>query len=86
MCGTTKKSVMGFLSHKGVCQKSTEEVTAMRVKCEYCDRTMMPVSVTMHLKFCKKANVDNTSIDGESSFKATNDDLLVEGKRKAATK
>lgn len=50
LCGESKKSVVGYLSHKTQCGKSEEEISSMYVKCELCGNVMLPVSVQMHNK------------------------------------
>ncbi|KAJ8969702.1 hypothetical protein NQ314_001633 [Rhamnusium bicolor] len=40
-------SVIGFLSHQSQCGLNVEEA---QVKCEFCDRRMLPVSIPTHLK------------------------------------
>lgn len=49
-CGLKKKSVLGFLSHKMQCEKSVEEIVDMKVKCELCGNTMLPVSMAVHMR------------------------------------
>ncbi|KAK5646406.1 hypothetical protein RI129_004870 [Pyrocoelia pectoralis] len=63
-CGIVKKSALGYLSHKSVCQKSPNEVNNVRIKCEYCEHTVLPVSMTAHLKNCKGLHLyTNTEVD-----------------------
>ncbi|KAF5289007.1 hypothetical protein FQA39_LY03886 [Lamprigera yunnana] len=82
-CDQPKKSVMGYLSHKSMCQKSSNELHAMRVQCSHCNHHVLPISMSAHLKFCKGLNPVITKVP-----------IVVEGtevsysgsKRKAATK
>lgn len=82
-CNMVKKSVMGYLSHKSICQRSSEEIEASKVKCDHCGRTLMPVSMAIHLKICKVINVGK-QIESPITYKSN--DQFVDGKRKAAKK
>ncbi|XP_018329237.1 uncharacterized protein LOC108739711 isoform X2 [Agrilus planipennis] len=77
-CDTPRKSVMGYLSHKSSCQKTEEEKQDLRIKCEYCDRRVMPVSMPMHLKYCRAIN--------EKKYTTVNFQNFCKNKRSAATK
>lgn len=48
-CGVKKKSVIGFLSHKSQCQKTDQELEGLKVMCQLCGRTMLPVSLQRHM-------------------------------------
>lgn len=50
ICGEPKKSVLGYLSHKTQCGKSEDELADLQVKCELCGSSMLPVSMSMHMK------------------------------------
>lgn len=50
ICGGIKKSVMGYLSHKSTCNKTEKEIEDMKITCEICGRSMMSVSMSVHLK------------------------------------
>ncbi|CAH1164048.1 unnamed protein product [Phaedon cochleariae] len=47
-CGQTKKSVIGYISHRSQCGVGTKEA---HVECEICGKKMLPVSMLTHLKF-----------------------------------
>ncbi|XP_066250284.1 uncharacterized protein [Euwallacea similis] len=66
VCGEQKKSVVGYLSHKGVCQWSGLNAEQAKVTCELCGRKMLPVSMDSHMKVHNKA---------EAARKAYNDEL-----------
>lgn len=70
---------MGFLSHKMQCEKSEEEIVQMKVKCELCGNTMLPVSLTAHMRL---SHGPNKSRDSDFS----EDVLVPRSKRKAAEK
>ncbi|XP_044752037.1 uncharacterized protein LOC123311962 [Coccinella septempunctata] len=48
ICDKAVKSVQGFLSHKSVCGRESEDV---KVACEKCGRKMLPVSMQSHMRF-----------------------------------
>ncbi|XP_072383707.1 uncharacterized protein [Diabrotica undecimpunctata] len=74
-CGTVKKSVVGFLSHRGVCGKNIEKV---KVKCEVCGRKCLPSSILSHMKSVHDPNKKNNSDYFNIDITAPH------GKRKAA--
>lgn len=84
LCGTTKKSVVGYLSHKAICQKTEEEIQAMRVTCEICQKTYHPSSLPSHMY----QNHGEKKIQHKKIQEKTLDTLPTEGrtKRKAAEK
>ncbi|XP_060528679.1 uncharacterized protein LOC132703441 isoform X2 [Cylas formicarius] len=49
-CGASKKSVVGYLSHKSTCQKSDQELEEVKVQCKLCFKKLLPVSLEYHLK------------------------------------
>ncbi|KAL1490447.1 hypothetical protein ABEB36_013137 [Hypothenemus hampei] len=53
-CKQQKKSVLGYLSHKSVCQRSEIEVEDVKVACQICGRKMLPVSMDSHMKIHNK--------------------------------
>lgn len=50
ICGETKKSVVGFLSHQSQCSKSEDQLDSIRIVCTICDKKMLPVSFNTHMK------------------------------------
>ncbi|XP_035785742.1 mucin-17-like isoform X2 [Anopheles albimanus] len=48
-CGDRKKSYMGMASHMGRCGIPQEQLVAAKVRCEHCNRLMLPISMTVHL-------------------------------------
>uniref|UniRef100_A0A1Y1MYX5 C2H2-type domain-containing protein n=1 Tax=Photinus pyralis TaxID=7054 RepID=A0A1Y1MYX5_PHOPY len=82
-CGITKKSALGYLSHKSVCQRSANEVSSVRIKCEYCEHTVLPVSMSAHLKICRGLLGPDT--DNEDT-PCTDEPHASTSKRKAAAK
>uniref|UniRef100_A0A6P7G5R6 Uncharacterized protein LOC114334425 n=1 Tax=Diabrotica virgifera virgifera TaxID=50390 RepID=A0A6P7G5R6_DIAVI len=75
-CGAVKKSVVGFLSHRGQCGKNIEEV---KVKCELCDSRCLPSSIPSHMK-----SVHNPKKKTITSDYFDIDITVPQGKRKAA--
>ncbi|XP_034244212.1 general transcription factor 3C polypeptide 2 [Thrips palmi] len=49
LCGEEKKSAVGFYTHKQVCGKSEEEIESLRITCEICGKSFMPVSLRSHM-------------------------------------
>lgn len=82
-CTTKKKSVIGFLSHRAVCQKTAAEKQAMKVQCERCDRLVMPVSMSMHMKYCHSEKLED--LDKEDPTISENN-IISNSRRKAAEK
>lgn len=48
-CGSSKKSVLGYLSHRSTCMKSNEEKEDLKVQCPHCPAKILPVSMSYHL-------------------------------------
>ncbi|XP_034937795.1 general transcription factor 3C polypeptide 2 isoform X2 [Chelonus insularis] len=80
-CNTTKRSVLGFISHYKFCGKSEEEKESMMWTCPICHSVFMPSSQDFH---------ERTHRDVERSKKVINsvkvDDYDGKRKRKAAEK
>lgn len=50
VCNIIKKSVVGFMSHMDTCSKTEEELEMLKVKCEICNKKVMPSSMYSHMK------------------------------------
>ncbi|XP_049821946.1 uncharacterized protein LOC109602047 isoform X2 [Aethina tumida] len=85
-CGVSKKSVIGFLSHRSMCQLSADELEGLKIKCELCDNRVLPVSMVMHLKCKHKLNPDMTPILTPPPKKNELEDVMETGKRRAHRK
>ncbi|XP_050091290.1 uncharacterized protein LOC126574918 isoform X2 [Anopheles aquasalis] len=48
-CGDRKKSHMGMASHIGRCGIPQEQLVVAKVRCEHCNRLMLPISMPVHL-------------------------------------
>ncbi|XP_049539732.1 uncharacterized protein LOC125953924 isoform X2 [Anopheles darlingi] len=48
-CGDRKKSYMGMASHISRCGVPQEQLAAKKIRCEHCDRLMLPISMPVHL-------------------------------------
>ncbi|CAG9767922.1 unnamed protein product [Ceutorhynchus assimilis] len=81
-CKVQKKSVVGYLSHKTVCQKSQEEMESVKVACKLCGQKVLPVSMDYHLKAHNKPEWPK-QISASDYFSV---DVGTGGKRKAATR
>lgn len=51
-CGETRKSGLGLVSHAQTCGMSEAEIEASKVACQYCQKRMLFVSMSIHLKTC----------------------------------
>ncbi|KAH1023930.1 uncharacterized protein LOC109543640 isoform X1 [Dendroctonus ponderosae] len=49
-CKQQKKSVLGYLSHKSICQLNGLEAESIKAECKLCGKKMMPVSLSWHMK------------------------------------
>ncbi|PNF19015.1 hypothetical protein B7P43_G12399 [Cryptotermes secundus] len=80
-CGTSKRSVVGFISHLQCCRKSDAERVRLKMPCEICGRVMLPASLKVHMYTVHKnpPNVEEP---------ITQDEMKVDSKMKraAATK
>lgn len=50
ICGEEKKSAVGFFTHKQVCGKTDEEIEQLRITCDICGKSFMPVSLRSHMQ------------------------------------
>ncbi|KAF5286787.1 hypothetical protein FQR65_LT02205 [Abscondita terminalis] len=82
-CNVVKKSVMGYLSHKSVCQRSHDEIQAYKVKCNHCSRFLLPISMSVHMKSCTGLK---TNTIPKSPATNKNDEVPINSKRRAATR
>ncbi|XP_045472452.1 general transcription factor 3C polypeptide 2-like isoform X2 [Harmonia axyridis] len=77
-CDKSVKSVNGFLSHKSVCGKPSEDV---KVACTYCSKRLLPVSMPSHIRLVHE-DKDRVEIVAKKRTSA----LASGGKRQAAEK
>lgn len=85
-CGNTRKSVVGYLSHRSRCARSQDEIDDMKVTCNQCQRRMLPVSLPTHMVLYH-TNKTETESDSKADLQNLPDDESGEStKRKAANK
>lgn len=58
ICSEEKKSALGFYTHKQVCGKSEEEIESLRITCDVCGKSMMPVSLRSHMLIHQRRTVE----------------------------
>lgn len=69
ICDEQKKSVLGYLSHKSVCQLGGAALDVLKVACEVCGRKVLPVSLDFHMKIHNKPKEELTSVESQISDK-----------------
>ncbi|KAJ8952255.1 hypothetical protein NQ318_007414 [Aromia moschata] len=79
-CGISKKSVVGFLSHQTQCGV---ELTEVKVKCEFCERRVLPVSMQTHIKLVHEEPKKKDIVERRPDYFDVNVDGLS-SKRNAA--
>ncbi|KAL1487561.1 hypothetical protein ABEB36_015761 [Hypothenemus hampei] len=83
ICKQQKKSVLGYLSHKSICQRLEIEVKNVKVSCTICHRKVLPVSMNSHMKIHDKP--DKTDEIKLICFETNNTELDIKRPRRAAT-
>lgn len=91
LCGITKKSVMGFVSHLTFCGKTDEEKQSLLASCEICGAQLMPVSMITHMRAHqnKETKVSRKSLEVEPQIEEENEEVIIperKSRRRAAEK
>lgn len=53
-CQDSKKSALGFLTHKVTCNKTQEQIEELKLSCDLCDRRLLPHQIVDHDKYHRK--------------------------------